>query len=1259
MGEKGVADEGLERLFQLAVTLGGSLDLERGVAAFMDWLVQVVRPALAVLFLAEKEQGVFLPAGCHGLEIPADRRMPLEADPWRWLAEQGDSLPREEAGRYLVPVSVGQESLGILALISPAGGEAPAAERWLVETAVGCLAPILRNLLRYRELEEKVEQRTAALEQEVARHYRLLEQVRRQMEELDTLYRLGRALASTLDLPSLGRIAYEHVSRLVDCSGFGISLYDPGARLLRAVFMADEGGPLDVSLFPPLPMDVSPVRGRARAVATGEPEIVADLPTALEQDGKGMVFASGEPIKVNRSALYVPMIVREKVTGLLEVQSYRPEAYGPAEVALLRPVANQIGLALENARLFQETRRLMEFNENIVRSLADGVLLFDSEGRCLYANPAAGHMLGYAEEAIGRPWEAFFPGASFRPIRADEAGGEEGTAPQELEIRRPDGRSLTLLARRTPYLQEGRLSGTLVVLTDITGRRQAEKALQESEARYRALVEQLPAITYLVSLDGPPRTIYISPQVETLLGFSPEEWLADPQLWIRQVHPDDRERVLAEVRRRDAAGEPMDLEYRVLTREGQVRWFRNRAALIRDEAGRPRYSQSLLLDITADKEAEEALRRYASCLETLNAVIAAASVVSDLPTLLENALGQVLGALGLEMGGIWMGEARALQGLPPDVGRACVRLKQEGGLGLPGPVVVEDWEQVTGVGALPALAPEMLRHGIRASLTVPILAGEERLGGLSVASREARAWSAEERDFLKAVGGQLGTVVQRLRLLEQLREQAWQMQQIMDTAPEGILLLDAGRCVVQANPPARAYLEELARFKGTTLSHLGGRPLEEVLEMAGGGRSVEVSGGGRTFEVVAEEVRSERGPGGWVLLLRDVTEERERQARMEQQGRLAAMGELAAGIAHDFNNVLQGILSFSELLAGRPYLAENDRELLGMIVQLAERAAQMNRQILDFSRASVAERRPLDLAAFLEEGTRLLRQTLPETIEVLLKVEPGAYEVRANEAQLQQVLLNLATNARDAMPEGGRLEIRLSRFSLGDRERPPCPEMAPGEWLCLSMADTGVGIPPEVLPRVFEPFFTTKERGRGTGLGLSQVHGIVRQHEGHIVITSQVGKGTTVQVYLPALEERGEAVPSAPPVAPASPGGTVLLVEDEVFVREAVRAALEHLGCRVLTAGSGKEALALYERRKGEIGLLLTDMVMPDMGGLELARTLRAQNPDLPVVVMSGYSLEERSRQALAQGALEWLQKPVDQGKLAEVLRRVWAGEGG
>lgn len=950
-----MATDELERLFQLTVTLGSTLDLERETAVFMDWLARNLRPDLAALFLVEKGQEVLLLVECFGFEKPTERRMPLGIDPWRWLAEQGVPLPAEEAGRYLVPIAVGQQFLGILCLASPARGEALAEEQRLVGTAAGYLAPVLRNLLRHREVEEEVIQRTAALQLEV----------------------------------------FEH-------------------------------------------------------------------------------------------------------------------------------------------------RRTME-------------------------------------------------------------------------------------------------------------------ALRRSEARYRTLVEQLPAITYIFSFDDPPRTTYISPQVEALLGFSPEEWLADPELWMRQIHPDDRERVVAEVRRLDAAGEPLDLEYRILTRDGRVRWLRNRTTILRDEAGRPRYAQGILLDITESKEAEEALRRYALHQEMLCAVITAASGASNLSDLLEITLDHVLRAFGLKMGGIWIiGGTYALRGLGPDFGRLSARLARDAGLSLSGSTAVEDWEEVARGGPLAVLAPEVLRHGVRASLTVPILSEGERLGGLSVAAAEARPWSAEERAFLVAVGQQLGNAIARLRLLEQLQERARQMQQIMDTAPEGILLLDAGRRVVQANPPAREYLNLLANFEEDRPASLGDRPLEEVLELTGAGRVYEISRGERIFEVRTEEVHRGEEVAGWVMLLRDVTEERKVQARVEQQGRLAAMGELAAGIAHDFNNVLQGILSFAELLSGRPNLTEKDRELLLMICQLAERAAQMNRQILDFSRASVAERRPLDLASFLDEGVRLLRRTLPEMIEVILRVEPGEYGVLGNEAQLQQALLNLATNARDAMPEGGRLEVALARLTVAQGERPPCPEMTPGEWICLSVTDTGVGIPPEVLPRIFEPFFTTKERGQGTGLGLAQVHGIVAQHNGYIRVISEVGKGTSMQIYLPALKEVGLPALASPPAVPSIPGGTVLLVEDNDAVREAVRAGLEHLGCQVLVAGNGKEALALYERWEREIGFLLTDMVMPDIGGLELVRMLRERNPDLPAAIMTGYPLDGPSREALARGALEWLQKPVDLARLAEVLRRVW-----
>jgi signal transduction histidine kinase len=260
----------------------------------------------------------------------------------------------------------------------------------------------------------------------------------------------------------------------------------------------------------------------------------------------------------------------------------------------------------------------------------------------------------------------------------------------------------------------------------------------------------------------------------------------------------------------------------------------------------------------------------------------------------------------------------------------------------------------------------------------------------------------------------------------------------------------------------------------------------------------------------------------------DITGRKWMQERLQRQDRLAAVGQLAAGVAHDFNTLLTGIIGFADMLQKREDMPEQARARLVHILTQGQRGAHLVRQILDFSRASISQLQPLDLASFLRQATNF-QGIIPENIHIALEVDPGTHHIRADPARIRQVLTNLAMNARDAMPEGGELAFRLSGFTRKLNERPPCLGMPPGEWVVLSVSDTGTGIPAEVLPRVFEPFFTTKDPGKGTGLGLAQVYGIVEQHEGYINTESQEGEGTTVAIYLPTLVVgKDEGVPHRP-----------------------------------------------------------------------------------------------------------------------------------
>ncbi len=381
---------------------------------------------------------------------------------------------------------------------------------------------------------------------------------------------------------------------------------------------------------------------------------------------------------------------------------------------------------------------------------------------------------------------------------------------------------------------------------------------------------------------------------------------------------------------------------------------------------------------------------------------------------------------------------------------------------------------------------------------------------------------------------------------------------------------------------------------------------------------------------------------------------RESEERLQQQERLAAIGQLAGGIAHDFNNLLTSIILDADILLHRPHLPTDVASGLQSILGESRRAAELVQQILDFSRRSMMHARPIELATCVEDALHVLQRTLPETIHLRVETEGARLTVNADPGRIQQALINLAANARDAMPGGGDLRIGLSRMKLEPGDDPPVAEMPPGEWVCLSVSDTGAGISPDVMSHLFEPFFTTKSVGEGTGLGLAQVYGIVKQHKGYIGVETEEGQGTTFSIYLPACQDRGTGDTvregTADPV-PRGRGETILLVEDEASVREAGQGVVESLGYRVLTAANGREALEIC-RSVEDIDLVITDLVMPEVGGRELFRELRKRFHDLKALAITGYVAEQDVRELQEAGFLDVVCKPFDLQTLAEVIRR-------
>jgi PAS domain S-box-containing protein len=502
------------------------------------------------------------------------------------------------------------------------------------------------------------------------------------------------------------------------------------------------------------------------------------------------------------------------------------------------------------------------------------------------------------------------------------------------------------------------------------------------------------------------------------------------------------------------------------------------------------------------------------------------------------------------------------------------------------------------------------------------------------------------------------------RAEEALREAARQWQATFDACSDGIGLVDSAGQVLRCN-------RAMAELIGLPLSAILGRPFYPLLQAAlapadlpdltrihsaGGRESIELSSGGRWFHLTADPVGSRDKITGSVHILADITAfkrvEQERthlEATLLQAQKLEAVGRLAGGIAHDFNNLMAVVIGNTSMLLAPLPRDHPQREALHAVDQAAWRASELTRRLLGFSRQTRLWLKPVDLMQAVDEVVGLLRRTIDPRISVEVRRGSALWPVLADASQLNQVLMNLCLNARDAMPEGGRLLIQADNLELDKGQAARHAEARPGSFVRLRVVDTGQGIPADVLPHIFEPFFTTKEPGKGSGLGLAMVFGIVKQHQGWITCQTEVKRGTCFDIYLPRSEQPVPAAPVAT-TAPAPRGSeTVLFVDDEPLVRNLAVKILRDRGYSVLHAQDGIEALELFRQRPQEIDLVVLDLTMPRLSGRDTLRRLREIDPAVRVLYASGYSA--KAGDAGADEVLGFLAKPFRADDLALAVR--------
>lgn len=814
-------------------------------------------------------------------------------------------------------------------------------------------------------------------------------------------------------------------------------------------------------------------------------------------------------------------------------------------------------------------------------------------------------------------------------------------------------------------------------------------ALLASEARLRAILDAEPECVKCVGSDG--ALLSMNPAGLRLIEADSFEQVAGANVFslVAEGH-----RAAFESMTRDVCGGATRiLEFELVGLKGSRRTMETHARPFRLGQHHPTAMLGITRDITERKRAEAALRESEERLRQLNRTY---SVLSDINQLIvrERDLDRVLMTaceIATRQGGFLLAfvglmspnntlQLKAHSSASPladsfaddacdEDSWVCAFTRQA--LQTGEPAVCNDLEAEARVGDG---TTELLERGYRAMASLPLMVNEQLRGVLNLYAGEAHFFDDDEQRLLVELSRDIAHALEmderereRRTAVEELRAREERFRLLIENAHDIISVVDYEGKLRFASPSAKQILGEgpATQLGGdmSALIHPDDRAqadaaMASVIANPGQATKAELrvrraNGQWCLLESIGRSL-PDQAPGGFIVLnSRDLTERRRLEEQLRQSQKMDAVGQLAGGVAHDFNNILTAILVEAELGAEVQGVPESVRRALAEIAGSAQRGAELTQQLLAFSRKQVMRPRELDVNDVVAKLTQMLQRLIGATIALELRLAPGALWAKADQGMLEQVVLNLALNARDAMPRGGTLIIETRACEVSAGEHGSDAESRPGPHACVRVTDTGEGIPPELFGRIFEPFFTTKAPGKGTGLGLATVFGIAKQHQGWVRVQSERGHGAAFEVYLPLLTA-APVKDSAAPGAARPPRGheTILLAEDDPSVRRTTKSLLERHGYRVLEAADGAQALELWERHRAAIALVLTDLVMPgEWSGQRLAARLRQERAHLRVIFFSGYSADIAGRELALEPSERFIAKPFRPEELVGAVR--------
>jgi two-component system cell cycle sensor histidine kinase/response regulator CckA len=823
------------------------------------------------------------------------------------------------------------------------------------------------------------------------------------------------------------------------------------------------------------------------------------------------------------------------------------------------------------------------------------------------------------------PEDQILVGKSLNEIMA----GRE-VSPIEHRLIRRDGSTVWVRNTMVPYIDEkGRLIRYDGLIEDITERKRAEEALRESESKFRILAQTNAAAIFIIQGNN---FQYVNPALETITGYSEEELLT-MNFW-DFVHPEFQELVKERgIARQRGEKVPSRYEFKIITKSGETRWLDTTAGII-EYKGKPA-TIAASIETTVHKQAVEAL------LESEEKFRAISNTAVDAILMMDNtgrisywnpAAERMFGYASAEA----MGKELHLFLAPERYHKAYK----------------EGFKRFRETGQGPAIGNTSEFYAIRKDGTeFPI---------------EVSTSAIQIKGMWHSVGI-IRNITERKRVEEALLESEQNYRALFEESKDIIYMSTPDGKFLDINPagielfgyPSKEEILQINIANDLYANPDDREKFQQVLARDGYVKDYEVVIKRRDGEhiivlLTSTAVQDEKGEIiAYRGIMKDITERKRLEQQLLQAQKMEAVGQLAGGVAHDFNNILTAIIGFGTLLKIETGKDELLRSYVTQILTSAERAATLTQALLAFSRRQIISPTPLNLNEIIQRVERLLSRLIGEDIELSTFLTDKDLTVMADSGQIETVLMNLATNARDAMPDGGSLIIKTERIELDHEFIKAHGYGKPGFYALISVEDTGLGMDDKTKERIFEPFFTTKEVGKGTGLGLAMVYGIIKQHNGYINVYSEPRKGSIFKIYLPLIKSKVE---EAEPVAhPVLKGGTetVIVAEDDAQVRELIKEVLEGLGYKVMEAEDGEDALKVFNENKDRIQLLILDVVMPKKNGKEVYNEIGKVRPDIKAIFISGYNADIIHQKGILEEGLDFISKPILPDELLRKVREV------